>query len=132
MITDHSFEKILLAFRYNKLENLWWITESWDLYEFPKTVSENFHLRVELFCYVLERVLECNLAILYKNGAFLNRTSQDLAKMFQDAFPKNETDWLDYWWYLDDCPASIVWYADNDNGGVLTSPVGDGRFYYWP
>ncbi|KAB7731158.1 DUF596 domain-containing protein [Rudanella paleaurantiibacter] len=135
MISKASLDKIITCFLYQDLEHLWFKTERWDFYDFPQTISEDYHQRVQLFCYVLEHILNDNLAVLAKNGVFLVGSPTEQANLFQKAFPADEATWDEhsaYWWFLDECPGSIVWYIEDDNGGVLTTPVGDGRFYYWP
>jgi hypothetical protein len=69
---------------------------------------------------------------LDKNGIFLEGTIDEQLALFKNAFPEEERmkEIDHYWWYLDDCPATVVWILDRDVKG-FTTPAGNGKFYFW-
>ena len=134
MINESTFEKIFQHLEFKALDELWAVTLFPSEFDFPKKYSTLYMGRIELFCQVLKWLLFNMKMRLANHGIFLEGTPQEQVNIFKKSFPKTEEEMLEkehYWWYLDECPGGAVWYTDIDDHGFQTTPVGDGRFYYW-
>jgi len=115
------------------LSELWATTEYAREYGITGDYS-SYQNRIDLFCKVLERILTNGEARIANRGIFLQGSSKEQSDLFRRSFPKSVEEMEEkdaYWWYLEECPGELVWYTDLDDEGFQTSPVGDGRFYFW-
>jgi len=132
MIIDEAYQKIYENAQYDSLYTLWWMTERPDLFSFSIDYAVNYQCRIKVFCMILQRLLEEDKMRLAYGGVFLEGTPIEQANRFRGAFPKDEKDFDEtIWWLLEECPGGAVWYTDIDDQGFQTTPVGDGRFYFW-
>lgn len=113
---------------------LWYVSGKPSEFATTEIKIQAYADQIELFCGTLEWALSQKRFRLAKGGIFLEGTPSEQADRFRQAFPKTKEEMQEkdhYWWYLDECPGGIVWYTTIDDHGFQTSPVGDGRFYYW-
>jgi hypothetical protein len=132
MISNNSYLKIIDGLEQMALTNLWLATSDSIFYDFPKKYSETYQGRIELFFIVLGRLIEEKKLRLAKKGEFLQGTIDEQLALFKNAFPDEERmkEVETYWWFLDDCPAGVVWILDREIESFTTT-AGDGKFYYW-
>lgn len=129
-----DFVKLAGHLRNNPLSELWAVTLYPDEFTFPYYYSLSYENRIDLFCIVLDWLLENEKMRLAKDGTFLTCPIKDQVVVFKKSFPETEKEMQEkdaYWWYLDDCPGGAVWYNSVEDEGGQTSPVGDGRYYFW-
>ena len=133
MISEEAYLKIYNIADHDSLDTLWWTTGKATMFDFPENYSVSYQNRINLFCLLLERMLTEGKLRLAKRSTFLEGTPKEQITLFKNALPKTAEEMNEqesYWWYKDECPGGAVWYTDVDDG-FQTSPVGDGRFYYW-
>ena len=94
--------------------------------------SENFEVRKEFFIEYLRYLLNESKAKLVKKNVFLEGTIEEQLNRFYNSFPSEQEmqEVETYWWFLDNCPADIVWISDIPYGDMTTLGE-DGKYYYW-
>ena len=132
MISDKSYFKIIDGLEIMSTGALWHKTSDSELFLFPKYYAETHEGRIELFFIIIRRLIEESKLLLAKNGEFLKGTIDEQLELFKNAFPDGERmkEVYAYWWYLDDCPAEVVWILDEEIKG-FTTPAENGKFYFW-
>ncbi len=126
--------RVLEDVRYDDLRGLWWAANNPTKYGISPINSETYQGRVNVFCLLLEYMLRTGEMRLANSGVFLEGTAEQLANRFKIALADKESvmeEQDSYWVFMEWCPGGAVWYTDIDDNGFQTSPVGDGRFYYW-
>jgi len=94
-------------------------------------LSNNYTHHVDIFIEIIEKFCNGDKIKLAKGGKFLTNPVMFQLQKIKDSLPSQERMQDEsYWWYLDDCPAGVVWIIDEAIEG-FTTPAENGKHYFW-
>ena len=120
-MTEDRYEEIAANAETQALDGIW----SQLIYD-----STVFSCRRDLFLWVLDRLLREKRIKLHKRGVFLTGSVDEQVEAFRRALPTSEEDadrqctmpgrpparfGMDFWWFLDICPAGVAWRRSDDS-----------------
>ncbi|WP_423763191.1 DUF596 domain-containing protein [Burkholderia sp. NLJ2] len=78
--------------------------------------ADDYSERKSLFMWVLRRLLDEKIVVAGKRGNQLTETTDEIVKMFENAFPESEAGLDDgIWFFSEACPAGIGWIGQDGN-----------------
>jgi len=122
MVTNDQLKEVYENAKLQSTSGLW----------YPFSYDDSYQNSIDAFLECLFTFLNEGKLRLAKKGKFLEGTIEEQIELFRKSFPDEERmkEVESYWWYLDDCPAGVVWIVDEAVEG-FTTPAENGKHYFW-